>query len=166
MLITFLCCAATGNNVKGWNRGGLGLAQAANLQVNNYSQAPKQSFEPFPYGIGFETDTGEQDIDKLLCVLDLIPPIEEMKKYSSDEQLKFVLDKIDPLCFPLLRWILQSNRTHLSLIPENEQIKEMNTPHQFQIISSFPEHERKFQEWRSRSISEGGKGTFVSFHGR
>lgn len=166
LLITFLHCVASGNNVKGWNRGGLGLAQAANLQVNNYNHTPKQSFEPFPYGIGFELENGEQDITSLLRVIDLIPPVKEMAKYSSDEQLKFVLDKIDPLCFPLLRWVIQSNRTHLSFIPEDEQIPEMNTPYQFQIISSFPEHERKFQEWRSRSIKEKGSGTFVSFHGR
>src|SRR5689334_6566103 len=98
-----------------------------------------QNFEPFPHGIGFNKAKGEQDLDLLVATLDLIPSVkvlqiadslsnhlQEMQQYSSDAQLKAVLDDISPLCFPLLRWTIQSNRTHLSKIPPNKQIAVSN----------------------------------------
>lgn len=43
------------------------------------------------------------------------------------------MDEVSPLCFPLLRWVLQSNRTYLSHVPPSKQIAEMDTPWQFQV---------------------------------
>lgn len=74
-----------------------------------------------------------------------------MKKYPSDEQLKIVLDDISPLCFPLLQWIIKSNRAHMSLLPSDKQVKGMGTVLQFMLVNSFPEHERKFQDWKKKS---------------
>jgi hypothetical protein len=80
-------------------------------------------FEPFPNNIGFNFADGSQDIQLLLETLDSIPSISQMQKYSSDEQLKVVLDDISPLVFPLLSWTIKSNRAHLSLIPLQNQVE-------------------------------------------
>jgi hypothetical protein len=66
----------------------------------------------------------------------------------------FLDEEASPLAFPLLRWLLRSSRAHLSLIPENKQIKEMGTPYQFQIVSTNPEHERTFQKWKQQARTE------------
>jgi len=92
--------------------------------------------------------------------------VNALKEAASDEALKMLLDEIDPLAFPLLRWVIQSNRTQLSLVHPSKQINEMKTPYQFTMLNSFPEHERKFQEWVTRSRREkGGNGVFNAFHG-
>jgi hypothetical protein len=57
-----------------------------------------------------------------LRTLNQIPALSKLKQYASDDQLKVVLDDISVLCFPLLRWVIQSNRTHISLIPANKQL--------------------------------------------
>ncbi len=90
-----------------------------------------------------------------------------MQNYSSDEALKIYLDEISPLCFPLLRWTIQSNRTQLSFIPPKNQIKEMKTPLQLQVINSFQEHEKKFLEWTERAKKENSDstGSYKAFHG-
>ena len=51
-------------------------------------------------------------------MLNKIPPIAELRK--NREILKAVLDDINPLCFPLLRWIITSNRAHLTPLPQNQ----------------------------------------------
>ena len=49
-LLNLLSAVASGVNVKGWNRGGLGLGG----KVKNWGMLskPNLSFEPFPWGIG------------------------------------------------------------------------------------------------------------------
>ncbi len=42
----------------------------------------------------------------------------------------------------------------------------MCTPYQFQVVSSFPEHEKKFLQWKERARSETKKkGSYHAFHG-
>jgi len=116
----------------------------------------------------FNHKDGSQDVELLVETLQKIPKISEMQKYSSDDQLKVVLDEISPLMFPLLRWIVRSNRTHLELVPKKHQLSAMGTELQFQVVSSFPEHERKFQDWKSRARKTGKKnstGSYFAFHG-
>jgi len=154
-LLNLLACAASGNNTRGWNRNGLGLSNTTVInnrpgRVVRPGAPPIKSFEPFPNEIGFNSDQA-QDIDLLLAVLHKIPGVLEMAQFSSDEQLKVVLDDISPLAFPLLRWVIRSNRAHLSLIPTKKQIKEMNTPWQFQLVNSFPEHEAQFYKWKENA---------------
>ena len=43
-----------------------------------------------------------------------------MKGFTDEMLLKAYLDNMDGLCYPLLRWILMSNRAHLSLLPKNK----------------------------------------------
>jgi hypothetical protein len=91
----------------------------------------------------------------LIETIDMIPPLKELQKYPSEEALKFVLDEKSPLIFPLLSWIIKSNRTHLELLPKEKQFKvkiknldrkfsdfskKMRTELQFMVVNSFPEH--------------------------
>jgi len=95
-----------------------------------------------------------------------IPSLSQLKAYPSDEQLKLVLDEVNALCFPLLRWVVRSNRTHLAYIPPKRQIKGLNTDLQFQVVSSFPEHEQKFLQYKQQARNHHkGKGTYYAWHG-
>jgi len=71
-------------------------------------------------------------------VCDSLPSIDEMKQYTDEGALKAYLDgiyhaflsilcfktlfstELNPLCYPLLRWILMSNRAHLAPLPKNK----------------------------------------------
>lgn len=66
--------------------------------------------------------------------------------------------------FPLLRWILISNRAHISPLPRDQQIKQMGTPYQYILCSSNPEKEKLFREKRAKA-SKSKKGSFYAFHG-
>lgn len=125
LLLHLLCCAATGNNSRGFNRNGIGLAPKNNGYSYGFMGAAavtKKAFEPFPHNIGFNYKDGTQNVDLLLEVLDTLPSIAEMKQCASDEQLKVILDDIHALCFPLLKWVIRSNRAHLSYVPKEKQI--------------------------------------------
>jgi len=53
--------------------------------------------------------------------------------------------------FPLLRWILTSNRAHLAGLKPSEQIAALNsTHHQYLLLSSAPAKERRFQEEKKK----------------
>ncbi len=42
----------------------------------------------------------------------------------------------------------------------------MCTPYQFQVVSSFPEHEKKFLQWKEKARRETKKkGSYHAFHG-
>lgn len=53
-------------------------------------------------------------------VINKLPKVSDMAKYKTSGELKEGLDKIDLLCYPLLRWILASNRAHLELLKPTE----------------------------------------------
>jgi len=56
--------------------------------------------------------------------------VAEMVRFNA---LTMTFQDFSALAFPLLRWILRSNRTHLELIPKANQIERMQTPFQFQV---------------------------------
>jgi hypothetical protein len=130
LLLHLLSCAATGNNARGYNRNGVGLAPKTHGYNHMFGgravAAPKKTFEPFPHNLGFNDRDGSQNVDLLINVLNTIPPISVMKECASDEQLKVILDDIDPLCFPLLKWVIRSNRAHVSYVPKEKQIEVSN----------------------------------------
>eukprot|EP00026_Physarum_polycephalum_P002388 Phypoly_transcript_02394.p1 GENE.Phypoly_transcript_02394~~Phypoly_transcript_02394.p1 ORF type:complete len:924 (+),score=160.91 Phypoly_transcript_02394:68-2773(+) len=173
LLLNLLCACMSSPGVKGWNRNGNVLStkidgsDGAGVKngnrygyVQHVSVAHPQSFEPFPYNLGFEFDNGGQNIKLLQKTVDSIPKISELLQCSSDVHLQALLDEAaSPLAFPLLRWLLRSSRAHLSLIPENKQIMAMGTPYQFQIVSTNPEHERTFQKWKQQAREEKPKLT-------
>jgi len=141
----------------------------------NTKNPKKTPLHPFPNEIGFNNTDGSQDIPLLLQVIDKIPPIRALVKCPNERLLKIGLDKIHPLCFPLLKWIVLNNRTQISILPKEKQIKQMNTPLQFQLVDSLPDHEAKFFTWKEkakkwaetakdRNPLMNGKGSYFAFY--
>ena len=69
------------------------------------------------------------------------------------------MDKLHPLAYPLLRWLVSSNRCHLKKLSEKESLKEMNTEHQYLLLSSTPHQEKIFQQNKDKY------GQIWAFHG-
>jgi Poly(ADP-ribose) polymerase catalytic domain len=99
------------------------------------------------------------DASKVKEVLDQMPPVAELVDAHDSQALKAVLDARHPLLFPLLRWVITSNRAHLQRLAPEEQIPEMQTNMQFKFVSSPPEKEAEFQRLKKTS------GSFWAFHG-
>jgi len=96
-----------------------------------------------------------------------------MRKYAkTPESLKEYLDNIHLLCWPLLRWLVSSNRAHMQLLPPEKQIKGIPTKYQFlmltagmcqYLVNSYlwaaPEKEQKFRAAKAKH------GSHYAFHG-
>jgi len=81
-----------------------------------------------------------------------------MTKLSPDK-LKETLDKNDPNGFPLLQWIVASNRSHLVRLPPKVRLSFMPTHHQYLLGCSTPAKEKIFKEARHAF------GSTFAFHG-
>jgi len=101
------------------------------------------------------------DIAKLKTVIDLCPEVESMAIWAKegDVMLKKELTKIHCLLYPLLVWIITSNRCHLRKLPESDRIKAIETEHQFALCSATPTREKEFQDLRASNSS------FLAWHG-
>lgn len=89
-----------------------------------------------------------------------------MATAKSEVHLQAMLDDVSPIAFRLLKWVLQAGRMNMALIPEQRQIPGMGTTLQFQVVTTQPEKECQFQEWRRQSRNHGNKkGSFIAFHG-
>jgi len=102
----------------------------------------------------------EQTCERLPCVAD-------MRKYTDESKLKEMLDSKDLLCFPLIRWIVMSNRCHISVLPKEKHVKEMDTDYQFVLVSDNPAKEALFRRRRAEIAKKkkNSKGSFYAFHG-
>ena len=78
---------------------------------------------------------------------------------SLGPNLKEAVDAQDKLAYPLLQWLISSNRSHIVKLPESARLPFMNTPHQFLLMSSPPAKEAIFRQYRAAH-----KSTFA-FHG-
>jgi hypothetical protein len=130
-------------------------------------------FEPYPEGLEVTTknkDTGketkydlkrkdENDNSKMKDVLDKFPAVAEMKKWCGKGVLREELDKLHPLCWPVLRWLIASNRCYLKKLTEKESIGSMNTEHQYLMLAGTPEKEKRFREMKKQY------GSVWAFHG-
>jgi len=73
--------------------------------------------------------------------------------------MKESLDRASPYCYPLLQWIISSNRSHIVQLPEGRQIKSMVTKHQYLLLSAPPEKEDLFRKLKKQH------GSTFAFHG-
>ncbi|CAG8455032.1 3095_t:CDS:10 [Ambispora leptoticha] len=112
----------------------------------------------------------------LQTVIDRLPSVNVMVEYAKKKTLKAELDQLDLLCFPLLSWIISSNRTHLRLLESNEEKVQFNEGattaysnwKQFVMIMSSPEKEQEFQREKERLRRERvgqSLGELYAFHG-
>ncbi|XP_071343907.1 protein mono-ADP-ribosyltransferase PARP6-like isoform X2 [Trachinotus anak] len=121
-------------------------------------------FEPYPSVVDphnpktLAFNPKRKSYDRLQKALDNVLLIRRMAQGPQSE-IKKQMDKIDPLAYPLLQWILASNRSHIVKLPLNRHLKFMHTPHQFLLISSPPSKEARFQTARKLY------GSTFAFHG-
>ncbi|KAI6657990.1 Poly polymerase 6 [Oopsacas minuta] len=73
--------------------------------------------------------------------------------------LKDRLDSLDQNSFPLLQWVLASNRCHIVKLSPDRQIKSMGTTHQFLLLSAPPAKEAEFRKLKLKNKS------IYAFHG-
>eukprot|EP01116_Phalansterium_solitarium_P004513 TRINITY_DN1553_c0_g1_i2.p1 TRINITY_DN1553_c0_g1~~TRINITY_DN1553_c0_g1_i2.p1 ORF type:complete len:305 (+),score=125.06 TRINITY_DN1553_c0_g1_i2:874-1788(+) len=99
------------------------------------------------------------DPNAVRAVLNKLPAVHELLACADSRALKEQLDALDPLAFPLIRWIITSNRAHLVKLDPKDHIKPMATPHQYLFMSSPPEKENNFQALKAKH------GSFYAFHG-
>eukprot|EP01080_Neovahlkampfia_damariscottae_P008754 gene8754-702_t len=124
-------------------------------------------FKPFPEGVSANTTEGSlsflknktKDRELVAEVISLIPNVKTLQKWTNEGKLIENLYKCHPLAFPLIQWLLGSNRTHLKKLNKKESIKEMNTTHQYYLLSATPEKEEKFQKYKKQY------GSLWAFHG-
>ncbi|CAI2358301.1 Hypothetical protein MVR_LOCUS6 [uncultured virus] len=168
LLVVLLHATASSDNVKGQS-----LVSVQGLKANTgilpHPSLPRM-FEPFPYGIGFDTTLPNgyksQDHALLIKTLDNIPKINSLCKYTSEFELALDLDDIDPLIFPLLKWVIRNYCGDIKLLPLDRNIASFGTPLQFKIEQSFPENEQLFANWKHKARSViSGTGSYMAFHG-
>ncbi|XP_075996861.1 protein mono-ADP-ribosyltransferase PARP6-like [Genypterus blacodes] len=99
-----------------------------------------------------------KNYDKLQEVLANVLMVTRMPQ-GSYEAMKQQMDVVDPLAHPLLQWIVDSNRSYIVKLPQHKQLKFMDTPHQFLLISSSPSKEASFTD--AKKIH----GSTFAFHG-
>jgi hypothetical protein len=72
-----------------------------------------------------KSDQKAHDHQKLLGVLDRIPAIKSMQKYKTSSELKWHLDQIHELIYPLLVWLITTNRAYLRPLRPKEQFSQL-----------------------------------------
>eukprot|EP01027_Heterolobosea_sp_BB2_P003868 GEZU01005824.1.p1 GENE.GEZU01005824.1~~GEZU01005824.1.p1 ORF type:complete len:667 (+),score=191.50 GEZU01005824.1:150-2150(+) len=108
---------------------------------------------------GTAEQNSSRNFNRVKECLEKIPALTKLQQWQEANILKAELDKLDPLAYPLLRWLLASNRSHLKKLKPKEMITEMNTPHQYILMSSSPEREKEFQALKKQY------GSFFAWHG-
>jgi hypothetical protein len=125
-------------------------------------------FSPFPSGVEVNDLNGklltfmkgsDNNYNLIKDALYALPSVKDMAGYGTSQSLKKFLDSKHPMAFPLLRWILTSNRTHLAKLKPEEQITQIPTAHQYLMLSATPARERIFQQRKK------DHGSFWAFHG-
>ena len=124
------------------------------------SEQDLKNFDSAKFALN-EAGQPKPDINKLKTVIDLCPSIQEMQIWAKDGDviLKKELTKLHCLLYPLLVWIITSNRCHLRRLSENDRIKAIETEYQFALCSATPDREKEFQDLRESN------GSFLAWHG-
>lgn len=143
-------------------------AEVVDLLINMTKAASRSHrkhviFDPFPTVVDPKNPSDllftprNPEYNKIQTVIDAIPSMLEMSKITSS--LKKKLDTSNPAVYPLIQWIITSNRSHIVKLPQEKQLEFMHTPHQFLLVSSPPAKEAAFHEAKKKYNS-----TFA-FHG-
>ena len=103
-------------------------------------------------------DPKDPDISKVLEILDNFPNSDDLFNFDG-VCLKKELDSRNSLMYPLLQWIIANNQSHIIKLEAKKQLKFMNTPHQYLLMTSPPIKEAIFSEARKSF------GSTFAFHG-
>jgi len=100
-----------------------------------------------------------KDFAKLNEILKCFPSVEKMCQAKDFVDMKTQLDKSHPYAYPLLQWIISSNRSHIVKLSVDKHVKSMVTPHQYVLLSAAPEKEVIFRESKAKN------GSCFAYHG-
>ena len=113
----------------------------------------------------FVLHDGSPDWLSLRQAVNSIPPIDEMLRNVSS--LRIFLDGIDILVYPLLRWIVATNRSHLRFIPPEVHKLEDVCSHLFVLVTAPYKKELAFQKMKqiAAEAATSTTGSILAFHG-
>jgi len=100
-----------------------------------------------------------KDFNLVNNILSRFPSVEKMSQAKDFSDMKAQMDKAHQYAYPLLQWIITSNRSHLVKMGNDKLIKSMVTPHQYLLLSAPPEKEARFREYKQQHKS------VFAFHG-
>lgn len=115
----------------------------------------------------FTGDGGGKNFSLLCSVIEKFPTMSAIMAMAEgrSETLRTKMRAIDPLAYPLLQWILASNRAHLEPLDRASLVKDMGA-YQFHLVSGTPEKERVFRQKRELAKAKHkGVGSFKVWHG-
>eukprot|EP00659_Diplonema_papillatum_P014075 gene14075-21544_t len=128
--------------------------------------------------ISFKLPDGSKNLALCKEAVQKIPPVETLREGLAavargsaeggqllNAALVDMLNAAHPLSYPLLRWILSSNRSHLMRLPKRHLLPGLGD-HQYVLCSSSPEKEKIFRARRAKMRKKhGGSGSFWGWHG-
>jgi hypothetical protein len=79
---------------------------------------------------------------------------------GGNHYLRQQLDALDVLIYPLLRWLVTTNKAHLRKLRPDEQFESLGSAHQFVLMSGPIEREQQFQRLKQRA-----NGSLFLWHG-
>lgn len=138
--------------------------QVAMCRAALQSKRKSVIFEPYPSVVNpwnpktFAFTPKRKNYDRLQTALDSVLLVRQLSQGPYFD-IKKQMDELDHLAYPLLQWILSSNRSHIVKLSRNRQLEFMHTPHQFLLLSSPPSKEVRFRMARKLY------GSTFAFHG-
>ncbi|KAI0589173.1 ubiquitin-conjugating enzyme E2 Q2 [Pyrenophora tritici-repentis] len=156
--------------------------QAAQPQKQMPVPPPLNEFRPATYHLYDHNFDDLQDYDKsqaILGLLDLLPPIQEMREYlmrKHQSTLSAWVDRLSPAAVGILRWVIASNRACILQVddgdPANgrkseERLYGMSGWAQFRFAMGAPDKERRFIQAVQQTTSRLGLQypTLFAWHG-
>ncbi len=121
-------------------------------------------FDPYPSVVDprnpstMSISPSKKEFTKVSQLLEILSHIAQLAQLGNGD-LKKELDHRDSLAYPLLQWLINSNRSHIIKLPKEKHLRCMNTGHQFILMSDSPAKERQFREARKKH------GSTFAFHG-
>eukprot|EP01128_Nolandella_sp_AFSM9_P007086 TRINITY_DN3788_c0_g1_i2.p1 TRINITY_DN3788_c0_g1~~TRINITY_DN3788_c0_g1_i2.p1 ORF type:complete len:819 (-),score=108.31 TRINITY_DN3788_c0_g1_i2:105-2561(-) len=123
-------------------------------------------FTPFPSEVKTLFPNGKvnrslRNNQEVVAVVSKIPSVKLMQKMVTNGSLRKDLEALDSLAYLLLRWVINSNRSHLEFIREpSKLVSKIPTNHQWVVQAMNPSKAHKFHEYKKKH-----GGSFWAFHG-
>lgn len=130
--------------------------------------------------ITFLNSDGTQNITLLRHVVDMVPSVDDMLSHLGN--LREYLDSIHILIYPLLRWMITTNRSHLRALPSSVlSSSDLSCDKVFVLLTESIEKEKEFRQLRAetrdqylhaaefrkpKTVSDSAvTGSFFAYHG-
>jgi hypothetical protein len=126
-----------------------------------------------------DSTTGCKNVALLQSVVALIPSVDDMLENSH--RLRAYLDEVNVLIYPLLRWVVASNTSHLRTLPmsASSSCPGLTCRRVFVLLTESIDKEKEFRRLRAeardeysnstlkprRVSSDSSTGSFFAYHG-